>query len=250
MGSKTPRLLRAIVMVVCAFPLMVFSGSILTAFAFADRTPQGGPARPNIVYIVSDDQYLESVAYMPRVQALLAARGVTSSNAFLTTPVCCPSQTSMLTGKYAHNHQILFNIPPLGGFEKFRSMGAERSTIATWLQQAGYLTGRVGKYLVGYPQGFACVPPGWDEWQSAYGGFSTYYNYSLNENGTVVGYGSASSDYITDVLTQKAVNSIDRAEASDAQPFFLVFSPNAPHGGAGTNGPPADAGIPLRTVQH
>ncbi len=232
-----------------SFALLLIAGSV-PAFAFAKRAPAAAPARPNIVYIVSDDQDLASVAYMPRVQALLAAKGVTFTNAFLTTPNCCPSQTSMLTGKYAHNHQILFNIPPLGGFEKFRSLGGERSTIATWLHDAGYLTGRVGKYLVGYPEGSTYVPPGWDEWQSTYEGFSSYYNYSLNENGTVVRYGNAPSDYMTDVLTRKALAFIDRAEANDAQPFFLVFSPTAPHSGSLPNGPPTPAPRHIGAFAH
>src|SRR5688500_11625953 len=91
----------------------------------------GPPDRPNIVYIVADDLDAQSIAYMPRLQSLLVDQGLTFANAFVTTSVCCPSQTSMLTGKYAHNHQIKFNIPPLGGFQKFKDMGGESSTIAT-----------------------------------------------------------------------------------------------------------------------
>src|SRR3712207_2156922 len=120
----------------------------------------------------------------------------------------------MRTGKYAHNTQIPHNAPPLGGFQKFVDLGGDRSTIATWLQDAGYRTGRVGKYLVGYPIGSTYIPPGWDDWHSSYEGFSRYFNYDLNENGSVVHYGSEPGDYLTDVLTQRAVEFIDQAEAN------------------------------------
>jgi arylsulfatase A-like enzyme len=204
----------------------------------AGATP---PGRPNILYIVTDDQDAASVAYMPRLRSLVADQGMTFRNMFCPTPICCPSQVSMLTGRYAHNTQILFNTPPLGGFQKFRDLGGEQSTIATWLQDAGYRTGRVGKYLVGYPIGSTYVPPGWDDWHSSYEGFSRYFNYDLNENGSVVHYGNAAGDYLTDVLAERAVEFIDQAEANDEQPFFLVFSSNAPHGDLGPNGPPPPA---------
>jgi arylsulfatase A-like enzyme len=57
----------------------------------------------------------------------------------------------------------------------------------------------------------------------------------------VVPYGAAAEDYITDVFSQRAVEFLAAAEAVDDQPFFLVFSPTAPHGDAGPNGPPRPA---------
>ena len=69
----------------------------------------------------------------------------------------------------------------------FRDLGHE-STIATWLREAGYRTVLLGKYLNGYPM-TTYVPPGWDEWYAVAGGVS-FFNYSLNENGQLVRYGS------------------------------------------------------------
>src|SRR5687767_7707901 len=210
----------------------------------------GPPDRPNIVYIVADDLDAQSISYMPRLQSLLVDQGLTFANGFVTTSVCCPSQTSMLTGKYAHNHQIKFNIPPLVGFQKFKDLGGESSTIATWLQAAGYRTGRVGKYLVGYPTGTTYIPPGWDDWRASYEGFSSYFNYKLNENGTVVSYGSAPADYLTDVEAEKALAFIDSSENNDEQPFFLVLSMNAPHSGILPNGAPQPAPRHAGTFAH
>jgi len=198
-------------------------------------------AQPNIVFIMSDDQDMETMQYMPRVQELLAAQGVTFENSFVTEPQCCPSNVTALTGQYAHNHGVLNNLYPTGGFQKFVENGGDQSTLATWLQDAGYNTARVGKYLVEYPEGSTYVPPGWDEWYSTYDGAGRYFNYSLNENGTVVPYGSAPEEYATDVLTNKAIDFINRAEADDTQPFFLQFTPSPPHADGVPNGPATPA---------
>lgn len=206
-------------------------------------------AQPNIVFIMSDDQDVATMQYMPQVQALLAAQGTTFENSFVTSSICCPSNVTALTGQYTNNHGVLNNILPTGGFQKFVNMRTDgdpatqgdESTLATWLDDAGYNTARVGKYLVGYPIDSTYVPPGWDEWYSTYGGATTYFGYRLNENGTVVQHGANEEDYLTDTLTNKAVDFINRAEANDAQPFFLQFTPTAPHGDNMMNGAPTPA---------
>jgi arylsulfatase A-like enzyme len=206
-------------------------------------------AQPNIVFIMSDDQEVATIEYMPRVQELLADQGVTFNNSFVTSSVCCPSNVTALTGQYTFHHGVLNNVLPTGGFQKFVDMRTDgdpatqgdESTLAVWLDEAGYNTARVGKYLVSYPDNSTYVPPGWDEWYNSYEGFTTYFNYRLNENGAVVQYGTDEKDYITDVFTAKAVDFINRAEANDDQPFFLQFHPTAPHAGAGRNGPATPA---------
>lgn len=206
-------------------------------------------AQPNIVFIMTDDQDVSSIEYMPQVQALLVEQGVTFNNSFVTSSICCPSNVTALTGQYNFHHGILNNLLPTGGFQKFVGMRTDgdpatqgdESTLAVWLDEAGYNTARVGKYLVGYPDNSTYVPPGWDEWYNSYGGFTSYFDYRLNENGTVVQYGTDEEDYITDVFTAKAVDFIDRAEANDDQPFFLQFQPTAPHSGSNPNGPATPA---------
>jgi len=204
-------------------------------------TRQALPPRPNFVFVLVDDMDAAALLYMPRVRERIGGCGATFNNMFVVNPICTPSSVSILTGQYSHNNGILHNAPPLGGFRKFVDTGGDRSTLATWLHDDGYLTGRVGKYLIGYPIGSTYIPPGWDDWHSTYEGFGPYYNYALNENGAVVQYGAAPEDYMTDVLSRRAVEFIAGAEAVDDQPFFLVFSPTAPHAGAGRNGPPTPA---------
>lgn len=218
--------------------------------AFRARPGHGPPrpddcdrprGRPNFVVVVTDDLDAASVQFMPRVRSLLAEQGVTFRNSFVTNPVCCPSMAAMLTGQYSRNNGILHNVPPLGGFQKFVDSGGDQSTLATWLRNSGYRTGRVGKYLVGYPIGSTYIPPGWDVWHSTYDGFSPYFNYFLNENGVVVPYGAAEGDYLTDVLARRALEFLVGSELDDDRPFFLIFAPTAPHGDSGPNGPPTPA---------
>ena len=127
---------------------------------------------------------------MPNVQTLLAEEGVTFANAFVTTPLCCPSRASILRGQYAHNHGVLSNSGDNGGFPAFYRLGNEDSTVATWLQDAGYRTALHRQIPQSLSQGRreSHVPPGWDEWNAFASsdedeGGSYYSDYALNENG-------------------------------------------------------------------
>jgi arylsulfatase A-like enzyme len=189
--------------------------------------PQPPVEQPNFVLIITDDQPLSTMAYMPLTRRLLAERGATFDNYFVTDPLCCPSRATVLRGQYPHNHQVLSNGGTTGGFRRFRRLGHETSTVATWLQEAGYRTALMGKYLNGYPAGEpGYVPPGWSEWYATTD--PRYYDYTLNENGQGVYHGTAPTDYETDVVSRKAVDFINRASA-DGAPFFLYLAPFAPH---------------------
>ena len=106
--------------------------------------------------------------------------------------------------------------------------GGERH-LATRLHAAGYRTGFAGKYLNGYETDPAAVPPGWDEWFGLAGDLSHGYNFSANHDGTMESYGSAVTDYLTDVLAREAVSCLNSTESSDGQPFLLYVAPTAPH---------------------
>src|SRR3712207_3735320 len=101
--------------------------------------------RPNVILILTDDldaRLLEEhQADFPNLEGL-AAEGATFENAFVTDPLCCPSRATILRGQYAHNHEILGNWWPQGGSRRFRDLGREDSTVATWLQDEGYRTDR------------------------------------------------------------------------------------------------------------
>lgn len=125
---------------------------------------------------------------------------------------------------------MLTNGGDLGGWGAFRDNGNEERTVAAHLHAAGYRTALIGKYLNGIEADPTYIPPGWSEWYGFVDNISyTGYNYQVNENGMLVRYGNAESDYATDVVARKTIDIIDRAEAADATPFFLYVSPTAPH---------------------
>jgi arylsulfatase A-like enzyme len=185
------------------------------------------PGQPNVVLIMADDEDVAIHEFMPKTKALLEERGVRFDNFFVTYSFCCPSRASILRGQYPHNTHIVGNEQPWGGFEKFRQLGLEESTVATWLQGAGYHTAMIGKYLNRYQPERDGVPPGWDEWYVG-GNAHQSYDYTLNENGRVVAYGSAPEDYLNDVLTDKAIQVI-RGASAGRQPFFVYVLPYTPH---------------------
>lgn len=189
--------------------------------------PQRATAqRPNIIFILSDDEDVALHAHMPRTKALLHDSGTTFDNYFVTYALCCPSRATALRGQYPHNTAIEGNALPTGGYEKFRSLGHDSSTVATWLQKSGYRTAMFGKYMNGYQPGLG-APAGWSEWYGVGNGYPSY-DYTMNENGTPVRYGHGPQDFLVDVIAHKAADVIRRG-ASDKTPVFLYIAPFTPH---------------------
>ncbi len=185
------------------------------------------PKRPNILVIESDDQSSETQRVMPIVNQQIAAKGATFSNSFVSDPLCCPSRAAFLTGQYARNNGVRTNTLPDGGYQALDNS----NTLPVWLQDSGYYTSLIGKYLNGYektpqPQ---TIPPGWTNWQGTTVTYK-YYDYQLNENGHLVDYGEDPADYQTDVFTQKAVDLIQQRQGT-AKPWFTWLTYLAPHGG-------------------
>ncbi len=192
-----------------------------------------GPSRPNIVFVLTDDLSMDLLPYMPHVQAM-EQHGLTFSNYFVSDSLCCPSRSSIFTGNFPHDTGVFSNTGADGGFQKFHDRGEEQRTFAVALQAAGYRTALMGKYLNNYMQvppssGIpdTYVPPGWSEWDVAGWGYNEY-DYNLNENGTIHHYGRQPSDYLTDVLADKADSFIDSSTSANT-PFFLETATFAPH---------------------
>jgi N-acetylglucosamine-6-sulfatase len=190
------------------------------------------PARPNIVFVLTDDLANNLVQYMPHVLSLERA-GTTFTNYTVTDSLCCPSRSSIFSGRFPHDTGVFTNAGNDGGFHVFHSRGEETSTFATALQKVGYKTAMMGKYLNGYRPGAKLggvspyVPPGWDEWDVAGNGYREF-NYNLNQDRHVVHYGSAPGDYLTDVLSSKASSFIHGA-ARARSPFMVEVATFAPH---------------------
>lgn len=195
-------------------------------------------AKPNIVFIITDDMDMASLPYMPKLQAFMVNLGTSFNDSFASNPVCCPSRATMLRGQYSHNHRIWTNGRGNNScFDDFRAAGHEASTVATWLQAAGYRTGLIGKYLNRYPANRGVfddgyVPPGWDYWFAVFNAdfnSDAYFDYFANDNRRLVTYGKKAEDYETDVLTGKAVDFIRGNKDAGGKPFLLWIATTAPH---------------------
>lgn len=188
----------------------------------AAQTREG--ARPNIIFILTDDQrydelgFLNPVIETPHMDSL-AETGVHFQNAFVTTSLCSPSRASILTGQYMHNHGVVDNNkPPRPGTIYFPQ----------YLQEAGYRTAFIGKWHMG---GHRDSPqPGFDHWVS-FAGQGHYYPVrtpdgsvnQLNVNGRRV----PQQGYITDELTDYALDWL--AGLDREKPFFMYLSHKAVH---------------------
>jgi arylsulfatase A-like enzyme len=178
---------------------------------------------------MTDDQTAASLSTMPRVNDLIAGEGTKFEQMIASFPLCCPSRSTYLTGQYAHNHGVLHNNPPFGGFLELD----HTNTMPVWLQNAGYRTMHVGRYLNGYEYRHG-IPPGWTDWYGEpHSAAFNYTSWKVNENGVLKSYPEPShpGEHQTDQSTRRAVDLIDQASPGD-QPFFLSLWYVAPHRGA------------------
>src|SRR5262245_19726185 len=154
---------------------------------------------------------------MPKTQELIGNQRASFPHAYVSMALCCPSRITVQTGQYAHNHGVMGNTPPQGGYSRFN----DKNGLPVWLQQAGYRTVHIGKM----PNGFGettnetYVPPGWGPFaggvsassKGEFYGFikpaSAYFGFSLDENGVLTPYNA--DDYQTDVYADLALDRID-----------------------------------------
>jgi N-acetylglucosamine-6-sulfatase len=211
----------------------------------------GAAAKPNIVVLMTDDQTLDSMSVMPQTQKLLGEKGTTFTRNFVNYSLCCPSRATLYTGQYAHNHGVLGNEPPVGGYTRLD----KSNWLPLWLQAAGYRTMHVGKFLNGYGRLSSPteVPPGFNDWHGTVDPTTySYWNYTVNENGVLHTYGAAKEPefYSTDFFARRANELIAAAAPSD-QPFFISVAFLAPHSGQPVEpGDPAGQPTPAPAPRH
>jgi N-acetylglucosamine-6-sulfatase len=185
----------------------------------AGPTPDGPPpARPNFVVVIADDMAYGlfgpgrrfSFLSLPNLEKL-AARGAFFENAFVTTALCSPSRATLLSGLYAHRHGVLGN--------ELTDLSPAIATYPQILHGQGYETAHVGKWHMNSRNDMP--RPGYDHWVSFHGQ-GAYEDQVLNVDGRTV----ARPGYITDVLTEEAVNWLRQPHP---RPFLLVLAHKAPH---------------------
>jgi len=202
--------------------------AVLAAIAAVLGTPgKPAPAKPNIVFILTDDLSWDLVnpRFTPHIAAL-QRRGVTFDRFFVSNSLCCPSRATILTGDFPHDTKVLSNTAPLGGYARFRERRLAQRTFAVALERQGYATSLLGKYLNGYGDAFmsgltAPVPPGWSDWHVANRTGYREFGTELNDNGHFTTY----EGYGVDVLAEHATAFIKQSRS----PFAIEIATFAPH---------------------
>ncbi len=199
---------------------------------------------PNIVLIFADDLgigdtgvYGSEIIDTPHIDELAAA-GVRFTNGYVSHPVCSPSRAGLLTGRYQQRHGWEFN--PMGR-DFFSGMSTRERTLGDALKAAGYATGMVGKWHLGYQGPHHPSARGFDEYFGVLGGTSIFIDPhapgvesmgripAMRHPRMAVSRGREPvevKDYLTDAFTDEAVSFIDRHRD---EPFFLYLSFTAPH---------------------
>jgi hypothetical protein len=180
---------------------------VLAAAGPAHSRPvsKGNDARPNILVVMTDDMSAADLELMPNVQRLLAKKGTTFADAIDSFPLCCPARATFITGQYAHNHGVKGNFAPYGWY----GMRKRGNTLPAWLQDAGYRTALIGKWLNGYGalDAHGEVPKGFGTWRglldvSAY----DYSNFVMNADGKLRVWGD---DEFARKLVEFAIIEVD-----------------------------------------
>ena len=208
---------------------IVASSSLLVAATAPSAVLPPRGDRPNIVVILTDDQSFDTLPADPPAMPWLQSQIQDPSghwrwfpDAIISTPLCCPSRATILSGRYSHHTQVRNNDEG----ERFD----ESSTLATWLHDGGYFTGLFGKYLNRYPFGRGpYVPPGWDRWVAKRNtaATTTYYDYGFVDQEVPLQVRDAEASYATDLFAGRAIDFLK--SAPENQPYFLYYAPSAPH---------------------
>jgi arylsulfatase A-like enzyme len=175
-------------------------------------TPPPAGSQPNFVVFVTDDQRgADTLGVMPKTMGWFADGGTVFPNGVATTPLCCPSRSTIFSGRYPHNHGNLNN-------QETGNLDYD-ATFQSYLKAAGYQTGLVGKFLLDWKK--TVPPPYFDYWAV------TSSNYTDVPFGT--DRGSVTADYTTTETARQALRMLDAFEANDSRPFVLYVATQAPH---------------------
>ncbi len=167
---------------------------------------------PNVLIVLTDDQRADTLGVMPQVRRLFGGGGIEYANGFVTTPLCCPSRATIMTGRFPHDTGVLGN----GDALKLD----HDTTVQRYLHDAGYRTGMVGKFLNDWPVGTA--PPNFDRWAL----FSSGY---LGGTFDVDGRVRRVNEYSTTFIGDQAVRFLRDFASEPDRPWFLYVATAAPH---------------------
>jgi arylsulfatase A-like enzyme len=193
-------------------------------------------ARPNVVFILADDLGYGDLSaygrpdYRTPVLDELAGQGMRFTSAYAAAPVCTPTRCAFVTGRYPQRVEVgLFE--PLTGAHLEKGLPADHPTIASQLSAAGYATGLVGKWHLGWKPEFGPNRHGFDEFFGILSGAGDYFTHQAGDAAVGADLWQdrapvARTGYATDLFTDRAVEFIGRRRTG---PFYLSLHYTAPH---------------------
>lgn len=185
----------------------------------AGESAEAAERPPSFIHILTDDQTVDSLPYMPQAVRLLGRRGTTFTNHHAVQPLCCPARASFLSGQYPHNHGVLNNLGPNG----YPAFDFSR-TLYTALNGIGYRTGWIGKVMNVEPDQGVQPEPGFDEWFAPLAGSQIkMFDFAVSDNGRPT---QISGRHQNPVYAEQAGRFI---EAAGEQPFMLTLALTSPH---------------------
>ncbi|MCC2636194.1 MAG: arylsulfatase precursor-like protein [Ramlibacter sp.] len=203
--------------------------------------------RPNIIFIVADDlgfadlgcyggREAEFGAVSPQLDAL-AAQGIRFTQGYSNSPVCSPTRFALMTARYQYRLRGAAEEPINSKSRGSTTLGlpAEHPTMPSLLKQAGYRTALIGKWHLGYPPAFGPLRSGYDEFFGPMSGGVDYFTHCSSNGQHDLWFGEeerAEEGYLTDLISHRAVDYIDRMAARNGEgeaPFFLSLHYTAPH---------------------
>jgi arylsulfatase A-like enzyme len=197
--------------------------------------------KPNIVFIVADDLgYADLGCYGGRNAAFgpvspvldrLAAGGIRFTDGYANSPVCSPTRFALATARYQYRLRGASEEPLHGGAAQRLGLPPSHPTVASLLKEAGYRTALVGKWHLGNPPEFGPLQSGYEEFFGPLSGGVDYWTHCNPGGRHDLWLGDARAPqegYLTDLLSRRAVDFIDRVAGARA-PFFLSLHYTAPH---------------------
>jgi N-acetylglucosamine-6-sulfatase len=196
---------------IMSFPrvsVLALAALLLLAGFPGGRTPAvGATARPNVLIVNLDDARFDALQFLPKTAGWMAS-GVNFANTRAAIPSCCPSRSSLFTGRYPHGNGVTLQ----GEGTRLDS----QYVLARYLKSAGYLTGMAGKFLISWPR--ATAPPSFDRHTVIWGG---YYDYDARVEGAY----RRVAEYSTVFLGKQIRGYLKQFEAADTTPWLAYLTP-------------------------
>ena len=203
--------------------------------AAAKSEAKAGPASPpNIVYIIADDlgyadigaQGFSKDVKTPNIDGI-AKSGVRFTNGYVSCPVCSPTRAGLMTGRYQQRFGHEFNPGPDPSADF--GLPLDEVTLPQTLKSAGYVTGMVGKWHLGFAPEQHPNKRGFDEFFGFLAGAHGYNAVGAGNNALMRNQKPLeSTEYLTDAFGKEAAAFVEK-HGGKGKPFFLYLAFNAIH---------------------